>query len=152
MPVKRLAAGGAVLLIGLIAVADAAEAPGCAPDNLAVGGHDVVSYFSPGGPVEGSDELTIELEGLTYRFHDIASLELFRANPHAYLPAYAGWCATTVAYGTLRCPDYTNFKIEDGRLLFFEITAFTNGRVVWDSDPVSHRQRADENFRALTAK
>ena len=37
--------------------------------------------------------------------------------------------------GRLACPDYTNFKIEDGRLLLFELTGFTNGRTVWNSDP-----------------
>jgi hypothetical protein len=51
--------------------------------------------------------------------------------------------------GRLVCPDYTNFKIEDGRLLLFEIAGFTNGRTIWDSDPTGFRQQADANFKRL---
>jgi hypothetical protein len=48
--------------------------------------------------------------------------------------------------GRLACPDYANFKIEDGRLLLFERVGFTNGRDVWNSDPMLHRAQANENF------
>jgi len=124
----------------------------CAEDGIALGGYDVVSYFAAGGPLAGRRETAVVHDGLTYLFANESNRAVFAADPQRYLPAYGGWCATTVAHGALRCPDFSNFKIEEGRLLFFEITGFTNGRAVWDSAPSTYRARADSNFVALIAK
>ena len=51
--------------------------------------------------------------------------------------------------GRLACPDYTNFKIENGDLLLFELAGFTNGRTLWNSDPSGFRERADANALKL---
>ena len=99
--------------------------------------------------MQGAAQWTVAHDGLTYRFASEANRELFFASPKQYLPRYRGWCAATLAMGTLACPDYTNFKVEDGDLLLFEIIGFTNGREVWDSDPLTHRSNADGNFVRL---
>lgn len=125
------------------------DAHACAPDGVAVGGFDLVSYHQSGGPAPGAEALAHKLDGLTYRFASEANLARFRQSPQAYLPVYQGWCAATLAMGRLVCPDYTNFKIEDGKLLLFEIAGFTNGRTIWDSDPAGFRQQADANFKRL---
>ena len=121
----------------------------CAPDGVDVGGFDLVSYHHANGPLPGDEALTHQLEGLSYRFASEENLARFRQAPQSYLPVYQGWCAATLAMGRLVCPDYTNFKIEDGRLLLFEIAGFTNGRTIWDSDPAGFRQQADANFKRL---
>lgn len=140
------------LLVCCALAAGAAAAPPhatCSADGVALGGFDVVSYFEPGGPVAGRRELAVAHAELTYVFASEAHRAAFVAAPARFLPAYGGWCATTIAHGALRCPDFRNFKIEDGRLLLFETTGFTNGRAVWDSDPAGYRRRADAEFRAL---
>ncbi len=121
----------------------------CAPDGVAVGGYDVVSYREDSGPVPGAPEFAHDHDGLTYRFANSENLNAFLRDPGKYLPMYRGWCSATLAMGRLACPDYTNFKIENGDLLLFEIVGFTNGRDVWDSDPVTHRRNADSHFRRL---
>jgi len=121
----------------------------CSPDGLGVGGYDLVSYRQAGGPREGKAEFSVELDGKSYRFADRQNLERFNADPGRYLPAYAGFCAITLALGRVTCPDYRNFKIEDDRLLLFEVTGFTNGRTLWNSDPIGYRQRADRNYGRL---
>jgi len=121
----------------------------CSPDGVAVGGYDLVSYHQPGGPLMGSTDIKLQREGLTYRFSSEENLALFLASPPTYLPRYQGWCATALAIGRLVCPDYTNFKIEDGQLLLFELVGFTNGRTLWNSDPVSFKTRADNNASKL---
>ena len=121
----------------------------CVADGVAVGGFDLVSYRAPAGPQPGQPDFSTEYQGRTYLFVDQQNLDAFLANPAYYLPQYGGFCAITLALGRLTCPDYTNFKIEDNRLLLFETTGFTNGRVVWDTDPSRYRQQADLNYSGL---
>lgn len=137
------------LLAQLLAAPSAAAQHKCAPDGIGVGGFDLVSYRQPGGPQPGLAEFEAVRDGLRYRFANAENLERFEAAPGDYLPRYRGWCAATLSMGRLACPDYTNFKIEDGELLLFELAGFTNGRTLWNSDPAGFRQRADDNARKL---
>ncbi|MEH6608030.1 MAG: YHS domain-containing (seleno)protein [Halioglobus sp.] len=140
------------LFLSVVAMAEQQPShPQCAADGVAVGGYDLVSYHSAGGPVMGSTDSSAKYGGLLYNFSSPSNLKTFEEDPEQYLPVYSGWCAATLAMGRLACPDYTNFKLENGRLLLFELAGFTNGRTVWNSDPVSFRQRADENFTKLVA-
>lgn len=125
------------------------DAGECAPDGVALGGFDVVSYRSDGGPLPGSAENTSTHRGLSYHFVNDENREAFEANPDYYLPRYSGWCAVTLALGRLTCPDYNSFKIENDELLLFEVTGFTNGRTLWDTDAPGYRVRADDNFLKL---
>ena len=118
----------------------------CATDGIANGGYDLVSYRQEGGPRFGSGEFPAQYEGLTYLFETAANRALFLGDPERYLPAYSGWCAVTLSLGRLSCPEYTNFKIEDDRLFLFEQTGFTNGRTLWNSNPVRYRGLADDNY------
>ena len=99
-----------------------------------------------GGPAPGTPEFSLEYDGSTYLFANQSNVDTFRANPERYLPAYAGFCAITLALGRVTCPDYSNFKIENDRLLLFEITGFTNGRTLWNTNPGDFRNKADANF------
>ena len=142
-----------LLIFYLLAAAGLAQAESpvmdCAPDGIAVGGFDLVSYHQGATPRPGKAEFAIVSDDLTYLFSSSENQAIFRNDMGKYLPVYNGWCATTLAMGRLACPDYTNFKIEDGRLLLFELAGFTNGRSLWNSDPVGFRVRADTNFEAL---
>lgn len=121
----------------------------CAQDGIGVGGYDLTSYYVDGGPRFGSAEFPVELNGLTYLFETEQSRTEFLREPERYLPAYSGWCAVTLALGRLSCPDFDNFKIEDGRLLLFELTGFTNGQTLWNSQPSHYRGLADDNYAIL---
>ncbi len=141
------------LLVLLVSPWGWAESPHqCAPDGVAVGGYDLVSYHAQGGPRAGSPEHSAMHQELRYQFANAENLRAFQAEPERYLPVYQGWCAATLAMGRLACPDYTNFKLEDGRLLLFELAGFTNGRAVWDSDPENFRRRADTNAEVLLSR
>lgn len=133
----------------LIAASAQARTHECAPDGVGLGGYDPVSYLDPGGPVRGAREFEATHAGLRYRFSSPENRDRFLAGPVEFLPRYNGFCAATLAVGRLVCPDYTNFKIEDGDLLLFELTGFTNGRTLWNSDPAGYRARADENALIL---
>ncbi len=121
----------------------------CSPDGVAVGGYDVVSYRQPDGPVPGSGDFVAEHDGSIYRFASEANRDAFLEDPERYIPAYNGFCAITLSFGRVTCPEYTNYKIENDRLLLFEITGFTNGRTLWNSDADTFRRRADDNYDRL---
>ncbi len=121
----------------------------CTMDGVSAGGFDLISYRHPDGPVLGTPKFSMEYNGSTYLFANQPNLDTFRADAGRYLPAYAGFCAITLALGRVTCPDFSNFKIEDDRLLLFEVTGFTNGRTLWDTNPEGFRSKADANFEKL---
>lgn len=144
--ITRLAA----LLLTIIASSfSGADNHPCAPDGIGAGAFDLVTYHQAGGPKQGLAEFTVQHEGLTYRFIDAANLAEFSSAPEKYLPVYQGWCATSLSLGRLTCPDYRNYKLENGRLLVFELAGFTNGRTLWNTDPAGFRRRADANALKL---
>ena len=122
----------------------------CQPGGIAVGGYDLISYRQESGPALGSTEFSTEHGELTYLFADDMNRSTFLNDPEQFLPEYGGFCAITLALGRVTCPEYTNFKIEDDRLLLFEVTGFTNGRTLWDSDPGNFREKADNNFTEIS--
>ncbi len=122
----------------------------CAPDGVAVGGYDLVSYHTSDGPVMGVQEFSSALGEFTYLFSSQENLRAFEDDPERYLPRYSGWCAISLALGRLTCPDYRNFQIEEGQLLLFETTGFTDGRVVWNVDRIGNRRKADDNYAIIT--
>lgn len=124
----------------------------CANDGVGVGGYDLVSYRDNNGPVMGRAELSAEYDGLTYWFSTDDNRVAFLDNPSRYIPAYSGFCAITLALGRVTCPEFDNFKIEDDRLLLFEVTGFTNGRVLWNSDSSGFKHQADINFERLQSQ
>ena len=121
----------------------------CREGGVAIGGYDPVSYRQPGGPVAGSAEYSAEHDGSKFLFANEANLETCVEEPDRYVPAYSGCCAVTLALGRVTCPDYTNFQIENDQLLLFEVTGFTNGRTLWNTDAPVFRQQADDNFDLL---
>ena len=121
----------------------------CHEDGVGVGGYDLVSYRQDGGPLRGDEQHAAEHADLTYLFANVDNRDAFLADPERYLPAYSGFCAITLALGRVTCPEYTNFKIENDELLLFEVTGFTNGRTLWNSDTAGYRQQADDNFKLI---
>lgn len=121
----------------------------CEQNGVGVGGYDLTSYRRPNGPVMGDEDITAKHDGRTYWFESDANRSQFLADPERFLPAYGGFCAITLALGRVTCPDYTNFQIEKDRLLLFEVTGFTNGRTLWNSDAMGFRQQADGNYVQL---
>lgn len=119
----------------------------CSKDGVAVGGYDLISYGNADGLHFGSAEFRVEYGGGVYLFESAANREKFLLDPIQYLPRYGGWCAISMALGRKICPDNSNFKIEDGDLLLFELTAFTNGRSLWNTNSEKYRQQADVNYK-----
>lgn len=114
-----------IVLAGLCLVRDgAAKDPAAAvyvyntENGVAIHGYDPVSYFA-GKPVVGMSELSLNHEGIQYRFASGKNLQQFRENPRGFLPAYGGWCAWAMLEGKKVEVNPERFKIVDGVLYLF---------------------------------
>ncbi len=84
--------------------------------NSAVGGYDIVSYFTAGKPVKGDKKIKTEYKGADWYFSSQENLDLFKANPEKYEPQYGGYCAWAAAHDTLAKGDPEQWHIIDGKL------------------------------------
>eukprot|EP00752_Nemacystus_decipiens_P003719 g3427.t2 len=68
--------------------------------NFALGGIDVVAYFSleeDDTAVPGSTEFVSVFGGYRFLFASAANKVLFEVEPSAYVPKYGGFCGTGIA-------------------------------------------------------
>ena len=80
-------------------------------------GYDPVAYHTTGKPTPGSDKITQDWKGVTWRFASEDNKKLFVANPEKYAPQFGGFCAWGVAQGRLFDVDPVNgWRIVDGKL------------------------------------
>jgi YHS domain-containing protein len=88
-------------------------------NEIAIDGYDPVSYFS-GKATEGRSTLKSPYKGIIYLFATKENIELFKANPTKYEPAYGGWCAFAMGEtGEKVKVDPETYKIIDGKLYLF---------------------------------
>lgn len=123
----------------------------CGPDEIAFDGNDLISYYT-GKAVKGSAKYSYTYKELNLQFASKENLEKFKADPDKYLPAYGGYCAIALTYGNFVRPDFNQFKVQEGELLFFEVRAFYNGKTAWEKDPRIHKIVADAKYRDLKKK
>lgn len=141
-----------ILTLVLILVASLSYAQqhkyACGSDEIAFYGNDLTSYFDT-KVVQGKKEFSYSYDGLNLQFASKENLEKFKSNPNKYVPAYGGWCAIALINGTLAQPDFNQYKVQNGELLFFEVKAFFNGKTAWEKDPDINKIVADKKFNAM---
>lgn len=89
-------------------------------NNIAIGGYDLVSYFTDNTAVKGKKEFTHEINGVKYQFASAQHRDSFKKNPEKYLPVCDGYCAWGVAEKETKFPiNPETFKVIDGKLYLF---------------------------------
>jgi YHS domain-containing protein len=142
------------LLLALIVVASAAcptraaVAPNLS-DGVALGGYDAVSYFEGGKPSPGSKDFSLKADGATYLFASQKHLEIFKAKPSKYEPAYGGWCAYAMSKGELVEVNPQRFKILNGQLLLFYDAYWNNTLKKWNLDETELFPKAEASWKKL---
>ena len=124
-------------LLGLSFATQAGEYANAAP---AVGGYDVVSYQTEGGPQRGTGHYVSSYEGATYLFSSKENLDTFEANPEKYAPAYGGYCAFGVSVGKKFIADPEIWRVVDGTL-YLNLDA--NIQADWQKDIPGRIAKAD---------
>lgn len=119
--------------------------------GLALEGYDPVSYFK-GKPVKGLGNLATKSGGVIYRFVNELNREEFLADPHKYMPAYGGWCATAMVDGKKVEIDPENYKISDGRLFLFYKGLLVNALGDWNKNEPQHITKADEHWKQIAGE
>ena len=126
-------------LVSLLAVA--ADAQNVSPvdeNGLAIGGYDVVAYFS-NEAVKGMDIFSAEYNGATYHFSTAENRDAFKADPAKYAPQFDGYCAWGVAAKDAKFPvNPETFDIVDGKLYLFFNGPFDGQRfdtsLLWNAE------------------
>ena len=136
-----LAAAIAIPVAGTILRPALAQEPVVyAPGGVALGGYDVVAYFTEGHAVMGSETHEIMWHGAVWRFATPEALMEFEMNPAAYAPRYGGYCAYAMAKGAVASTAPEAFTIDEGALyLNFSIAV----RTIWREDIAGNVARAD---------
>lgn len=121
--------------------------------GLAIGGYDVVAYFSNKAN-KGDAKITARYGDATYQFATTANRDAFRKNPVKYLPEFDGYCAWGVgAKGTKFPINPETFEIIDGKLYLFFNGPFNgsnfNTLEAWNQDQDNLLKAANTNWPAV---
>lgn len=150
------------LISGFIAIAamNALAAPDTKPRGkpavytgevagVAVGGYDPVAYFSTGTATKGREDITLEHDGVTWRFDSDANRDAFKADPARYAPQYGGYCAYAVSGGGTSPGDPRHWRIVGDRLY---LNASRRVHERWQTDIPGHIRKADANWPGVLAQ
>jgi len=119
-------------------------------DGIAIGGYDVVSYFS-GEAERGFASYAAGHNGTTYHFSTKANLEAFQKSPNQYLPQFDGYCAWGVGAKETKFPvNPETYDIVDGKLYLFFNGPFNgepfNTLQPWNSETTKLLTAAHQNW------
>jgi YHS domain-containing protein len=113
---------GNLFLFGIAlfaAISVQAQTPPVDDNGLAVGGYDVVSYFS-GKAQQGSKSYAVKHHDATYYFANKANRDAFKKSPNNYLPQFDGYCAWGVGAKSTKFPiNPETYTVIDGKLYLF---------------------------------
>lgn len=121
-------------------------------ESVGLVGYDPVSYFPEGGgkPQKGSIKISIEHDGVTYRFASDEHLAAFKRSPEKYLPQYGGWCAWAIAeLGKRVDVDPLSYEIRNGKLYVFYRDPGLDTRPMWTPKADEFISKADSKWPAL---
>jgi YHS domain-containing protein len=118
--------------------------------GLAVGGYDVVAYFS-NKATKGDAKVTAKHGEATYQFATTANRDAFKKNPIKYLPEFGGFCAWGVGAKSTKFPiNPETFEIIDGKLYLFFNGPFNgsnfNSLEAWNQDQDNLLKAANANW------
>lgn len=129
--------------------------------DVAIGGYDVIAYFSDSTATLGSANHEVTHDGVRYRFATAEHARQFEQAPDQYLPQYGGWCAFfagvpqenpfQIAQGRF-LPDPTNFAIHQDKLYLFTQSPGFDAKARWDAEGAdAYIARADTFWASRVA-
>lgn len=125
--------------VGILVVALSLQAANADSTHVAVGGYDVVAYFTEGKAVKGSPSYELPFDDAKWQFANASHKDMFAADPDRYLPQYGGMCAGGMAIGMSVPANPENWVIVDGKLYILSGNA---------ADLAYWRAHAAENIKA----
>ncbi|MFM7332356.1 MAG: YHS domain-containing (seleno)protein [Brachymonas sp.] len=66
--------------------------------NVMLEGYDAVAYFTQNEAVRGNSAITLEHQGVIWRFASEANKAEFQKSPEKYMPQFGGFCSNGINY------------------------------------------------------
>lgn len=117
--------------------------------GLALGGYDPVAMVNEQRAVRGTRTYSSSWRGIAFHFASAENRRTFAEDPARFLPAYGGWCATSMAEGDRVRAEPGNFLVHQGRLYLFGDGIFGNARDAWEQDAEALREQADRHWERM---
>lgn len=87
--------------------------------NIAIGGYDVVSYFTDNKALKGNAKFSTTLDNVKWYFSSTDNLEIFISNPETYTPIYGGHCVFAASKGFAVDGNPESWSIQNSKLMLF---------------------------------
>jgi YHS domain-containing protein len=138
-----------VLALGCAGALRADQARVFAQDGVALGGYDVVIYFTENRAALGDARHAVMWKGATWYFVNAETMSSFEMNPKAYAPQYGGYCAFAMSQGRVAEPSPMNFSIIDGRLY---LNDGPGAQAEWAAAVEANISAANAHWKALLGR
>jgi hypothetical protein len=115
----------------------------------ALGGYDVVAYFTENLPREGNPAFTTMHAGAKWQFVTAENRDVFIKDPEKYMPQYGGYCAWAVGHNYTANGDPEAWKIVGGKLY---LNYNKSVQTKWAEDIPKFIADGDKNWQTLAGK
>jgi len=118
---------------------------------VSIGGYSPVSYFTKGIAERGSVDYAVTHNGRVFYLTSSEQVELFKENPDKYRPRH-DVCSFSLADGSRKPLDPTNFKVIGDTLLMFHKAPGVDGLAGWNASKLTDAEllsRADNQLLLL---
>lgn len=112
----------------------------------AVGGYDVVAFFTEQKPVKGKKEFSLKWKDATWYFSSEENKKTFESNPEKFAPQFGGYCAYGVSQNHKSPTEIDTWTIVDGKLYF---NYNKDVKQLWLKDQSDLIQLANKNWPDL---
>src|SRR5262249_35590966 len=135
--------------IGAFSNASFAAPPVAQSNGYAIGGFDVVAYFTKKAAVRGKPEFSYVWHDATWLFESKENRDKFAANPDAFAPQYGGYCAVGMSNGKRGNGDPQAWSVRNGKLY---LTLNQNVNAKFNQDGDVYISKADSFWQRSYAK
>lgn len=115
--------------------------------NPALGGYDVVAYFTESRAVPGQKNISYAWANKTWRFSSEENRQRFIQSPQAYAPQYEGVCAYAVSQHAIAPVDPEAWSIVNGKLY---LNNSPGVRTRWQQNQAEYIRQGDLNWPSLS--
>jgi len=118
-------------------------------NTVALHGYDPVAYFTENRAVRGSKAILERVGGATYYFRSRGSRYTFLRDAPSYQPQFGGFCATSMAVGSLEDTNPDSFLLYRGKLYLFKDDA---AQAMFLNNPERTIHEATQNFFKMSSR
>jgi len=135
--------------IGAFASPSFAAPPVVQSNGYAIGGFDVVAYFTKKAAIRGKPEFKYVWHEATWLFESAENRDKFAANPDAFAPQYGGHCALMMSKGKQGRGDPQAWTVRNGKLY---LTGNQTANTRFNEDGDVYISKADSWWKQSYAK